>query len=602
MSRLINRAPRRIALLLALLHLLLACAYGVGNPLGEAPDEADHWAYVAYLALEQRLPEGPRVTQSKHPPFYHATAAAISHLGDPTPAYLRANPDGSVAPGPTQSPNFFIHPRPEQWPWPPATWAMQWARLWSALLSAGAVAAVYGLARTALPARPGVALLATGLAATLPELAFLGGAISNDTAATFFSTAALWGGLAIYQSRGRLRAGWWTPLALGLGLLTKVSVGALWPVVGLCILLAHSRPAHSRPAHSRPAPEDAFTWRDSWQRARAAAPRWLAHGLLVFVPALVMAAPWLLRNWQLYGDPTGMALVAQTIDLRSGGWGWAETSWLLRGWFLSFWGKFGGAGHIPYPAWIYALWGLLCLIGVGGWLRRRSGAVTLAHGLLAAAIVAVVIGLARYSLLALGTDQGRLLFPALGPLLILLAAGLARWPWPKPAALGTLLIGSTTALALYGLLGVIRPAFAPPPPPTPAELTAMTRAAAPIVMGEITLLGWQLADAPTLYWHAPTAPTQDWRVTLRITAEDGSLVWEWRRSPGYGRFATDRWPAGTTVRDAYTVGWPEWAGPGRYRVEVAAAPFGGDFVLPTLPDAAPDHPYALVGWLTRPAP
>jgi len=188
------------------------------------------------------------------------------------------------------------------------------------------------------------------------------------------------------------------------------------------------------------------------------------------------------------------------------------------------------------------------------------------------------------------------------PLLILLAAGLARWPWPKPAALGTLLIGSTTALALYGLLGVIRPAFAPPPPPTPAELTAMTRAAAPIVMGEITLLGWQLADAPTLYWHAPTAPTQDWRVTLRITAEDGSLVWEWRRSPGYGRFATDRWPAGTTVRDAYTVGWPEWAGPGRYRVEVAAAPFGGDFVLPTLPDAAPDHPYALVGWLTRPAP
>ena len=48
----------RLALLLVLLHLLLASAYSISNPLGEAPDETDHWAYVVYLGREQHLPEG----------------------------------------------------------------------------------------------------------------------------------------------------------------------------------------------------------------------------------------------------------------------------------------------------------------------------------------------------------------------------------------------------------------------------------------------------------------------------------------------------------------------------------------------------------------
>ena len=80
----------------------------------------------------------------------------------------------------------------------------------------------------------------------------------------------------------------------------------------------------------------------------------MTTGLLVFVPALLIAAPWLLRNWQLYGDPLGMALVRQTVDLRTAPWSWADTTWLLRGWFVSFWGRFGGAGQIPLPG--VALW------------------------------------------------------------------------------------------------------------------------------------------------------------------------------------------------------------------------------------------------------
>ena len=574
--------------LLVLLHTLLATAYSIGNPLGEAPDEADHWAYVVYLAREQKLPEGPRVTQSKHPPLYHLSATAVASLMTPRFDFLRANPDIAIHPGPTQSPNFFIHTTLEAWPWQEGVRAFHLARLWSVFLSSATVAAVYGLARSALPARPNVALLATGLTATLPEFAFIGGAINNDNAAALFGTLALWGGFAIYQDSGKgdsrvgdlrkWRAGWWTPLALGCGLLAKVSTLSLWPVVGLCILLGAARAPR----------EDALIWRNILRRW----PQWIMGGIIIFLPALAIASPWLLRNWRLYGDPTGMSLIQQTIDLRTSPWTWDDTTWLLQGWFLSFWGKFGAVGHLPFPMWVYWLLGAVSAVGFVGLFITDHRAPRIPPILLSLATLLVGFGMWRYSLLALGTDQGRLLFPAIGPILVLLALGLASWPWGKGGLwLGGALISALALFALYGLFGVIRPAFAPPPQPSAQEVAAATTETTAIPFGELTLRGWTLAADPILYWHAPAQPTQDWRTTLRVTAEDGVLVWEWRRSPGYGRFSTDHWPANTTVRDEYTVQWPEWAGPGRYRVEATLYPFGGE------PGQA--YPFTLLGWLEK---
>jgi hypothetical protein len=278
------RHSHLVATLLILLHLLLASAYSISNPLGEAPDETDHWSYVIYIAREHKLPEGPRVTQSKHPPFYHATAAAIASLGIKDLAtmrfdLMRANPDVAIHPGPTQSANFFIHTTQEDWPWREVALGFHLARLWSVLLSTATVAAVYSLARSALPTHPGVALLATGLAATLPEFAFIGSAVNNDSAAALFSTLALWGGFAILQGKGQWQAGWWTPLALGLGLLAKVSTLALWPVVALSILLGTMRAATG-----------SDSWRAGWQSLLRLWPRWLLSGAVTFVPAVAIAA------------------------------------------------------------------------------------------------------------------------------------------------------------------------------------------------------------------------------------------------------------------------------------------------------------------------
>jgi len=607
------RQQHGLAALLIGAHLLLAAAYSVVVPLGEAPDEADHWAYVVYLARERQLPVGPRVTQSKHPPLYHIGAALVAGPAGPAFDFLRANPDVQFAPPAPSvgdgvgdwSPNFFIHTSLEDWPWRNGVLAFHLARLWSVLLSTGTVAALYGLMRAAFPQRPMWALTATGFLAFLPQFAFIGGAINNDNAAALCGTLALWGGLAIYRAGGRLRAGWWTPLALGAGFLSKVSTVALWPVVGLAILVGGWR--STKVDHPSGTGEQLSI--DNFRPSCVVNRRSLINLALVFLPALLIAAPWLVRNWWLYGDPLALDLARQTVDERLAPWTLADTMWLLRGWFRSSWGAFGAIGHMALSDWMHGVAALLLLASGVGWVRlwvyRRVERWVLA--LLLLAVVSTAAAIWRYSLVALGTDQGRLLYPAVGALAALLVAGLfgclpQRWAVMRTEiGMGATLLLALMGLNAYSLFGLIGPAFAPPAAPPAAE-RAQWSAPAPIEYGELHLIGWRLEDDPVLYWRAATAPATDWRRVVRIVAEDGTLVWDWTRSPGRGRYATDRWPAGATVRDVYRVRWPDWAGSGRYRVEVGVRPFGGDLVRPVQNGTAlgeDGHRFALLGWLER---
>ena len=205
-------------------------SYSVVIPLGEAPDEADHHAYAAYIAHEHRLPEGAWMTQAKHPPLYHALAALIAGPVGMDAGFLRANPDGGV--GLDASPNFFVHTTLESWPWRDGPLAMHLARLISVLAGVGLVAATYALGLAIWPGWPAGALAAAAFVAFLPESLFVGGAMSNDMLAAFLATTALWAGL---RSR-KLWQAILTGILMGLGLWAKVSVAALWPVVCLAMV------------------------------------------------------------------------------------------------------------------------------------------------------------------------------------------------------------------------------------------------------------------------------------------------------------------------------------------------------------------------------
>lgn len=583
-----RRRANWLATLLVMAHFALALQYSIWNPAGEAPDEADHWAYVVYLARERSLPEGPKVTQGKHPPLAYVGAAVLASLAEPAFDFLRANPDVQVQRDGNGSPNFFIHTRREAWPWSGSVLAFHLARVWSVLMSTATTAAVYALANAIWPRQPGLTLTAMGVTAFLPELAFLGGAVTNDTAAALFGTLSLWGALATVRAAGARRglrlaiAG--TALALGLGLLAKASTIALWPAVAIALLAGPIGPGG---------------WKVNLKSALASWRRRLLHASLVFLPALIIAGPWPVRNWLLYGDPSGMALVRQTVDLRTTPWTWSDTVWLLRGWFVSFWGKFGGAGHIPMADWIYMLLAALTALSLLVYLRSwdtRSPHERVALAVLATAALGMGVGIWQYSLVALGTDQGRLLFPAVGAIVVLWVEGLQRWaPGLRTGAASALLV-FLAGLSVYGLVGVILPAMAPPEP-----VTRMNRlqTAAPIDFGELSLIDWSLGEEVTLYWQSNRPPTQDWRTTLRVVAEDGSLVWEWRRSPGYGRWSTDRWPEGVVVEDRYLIRWPEWAGAGHYLVEIGLQVYEGEQAVPFQAGQVVGAPFVPLGWIER---
>jgi len=58
---------------------------------------------------------------------------------------------------------------------------------------------------------------------------------------------------------------------------------------------------------------------------------------------------------------------------------------------------------------------------------------------------------------------------------------------------------------------------------------------------------------------------------VRLVDDEGNLLWEWKRSPGAGRWSTDRWPVGRVYEDVYRV--PEDAAAKAGRLEIGIRPF-----------------------------
>jgi hypothetical protein len=559
-----------VGLLVALLvaRALLSFVYSQATPLGEAPDEADHFAYAAYILEHRSLPVGPEMTQGKHPPLYHATAALAASIAGGTPdrSFLRANPDMSFA---ADSParNFFVRTRLEDWPWRDGALSMRAGRLVSLFAGLIVVLATFLLGRTVWPARPYVALAGAAFVAFLPESLFIAGAMSNDMFAAMWASLALWLALAARSWKGALLCG----ACLGLAFVSKASTGSL-AVVAAAALFVNAWPRGAR----------------RWPGIRPLLPA-AGRVAIAGAAAFALAAPWLWRNWQLYGDPFGWSMVLATIDQRQGPLALADIGGLLRGWWLSFWGKFGGAGHIPLPPILYVAWAAIGVVAVGGWarwlIRRRQADNLLRETSLAAWIILLgaplvtAAGIYSYSKTALGTDQGRLLFPALAPLGLLVAGGLAAWvPARRARAAAVAFSGLMALLAVAALVtGLLQP-FAPPPPPTAERLAA----AAPIdaAFGPLQLIGsaWDEGEL-TLYWRAAPATDADLRTVLRLFDGQGNLVWEWKRSPGAGRFSVDRWPTGRVVADTYRI--PADALAKAARIEIGVRPFPeGPFLAP----------------------
>ena len=563
--------------LILALYLLITVAYGLVNPLFEAPDEVWHYFTAQYIAENGRLPiiaatPDPWLSQeAAQPPLYYIISAALIAPIDTTHARQEVWPNPLAYPGDASlqaNINQFIHSPREAQPWDGYVLAAHLLRLSSTLLGLGALLCIYGSSRLLWPDDTRKALLAMALVAFLPQFNFLHASVSNDPLIIFLASAAVYQLLWLWQNKpatGRLLL---LGITVGLAALSK-NAGILLLIYAAIVLilreikdwrLALSNVEGSEIRDYRP-PITAHRSPITANRL----PLTIYHLLLFLLPALLIAGWLWARNWQLYGDFTAANQFLR-FDQGDGGFTALEVLGQTGGLLRSAVAVFGWFNVLP-PAWIYAVWGGLVLLAIAGVIRdwrleignlKQSLIFNLQSPILLLTLwpLLVYAGLFRFMLLT-PAAQGRLLFPAILPLALGLSYGLTRWRWqPLP----WLASGLALLTTLYSLFFVIRPVYAQPP-----IVAALPENVAPLnlKMGNgLTLLGVNVETDTavprqtiplTLYWTANPVPEEPPELVLELFGRDLALLGQYHAYHGRGNYPANLWPPGQIVADRVNI-------------------------------------------------
>ncbi len=536
-------------LLLLATFLALALAWNAVIPAYENLDEIEHVEVIRHIAITGQLPihgeaekAGFHVRQeASQPPLYHLLGAVWLRLWDlpvdpptaePIPETLIACGSGNTRYNRvTWSRNPYAG-----FPWEGHRRTTHFLRLLSTLLQCATIAGTWTLAHRLAPRGP-IALLATAIVAFNPQFLLIAAGVNNDNLVTPLATWALVLLLDNWQ-RGLTRT-----RLLGFGVLTgmatlsKLSGLGLLGLGGLVLLMY------------------------AWQH-HVAFTQLLRWGLFLAFPALMLITPWLVRNWQIYGDPTALAPMLEVVGrtaVRVDIWGTFQL--MLR----SYWGQLPCAF---YPRAFY--WPFFLLVA-GGFLGirlrslrdpRRRAVLLILVGWFSIIIAAWI----RWNALTPATG-GRLLFPAAPALAVILAAGWQRFgSW-----VARLWIICLPLLATITLLMGVAPLFAPP-----ARLSALPADA--VVSGfsfgadaALRLEGYEIQQTSphpmcwllqpgdchpaleiTLYMKATRPLNADWAMAVQIvSAQPGNdtLRLTYDAWPGHGNLPTSAWPAGPLLRE-----------------------------------------------------
>jgi hypothetical protein len=538
------------------MFLVLAIYYSISNPLFEAPDELQHAAYVVWLADAHSLPvvdpeqPGPMEQEATQAPLYYWMVATL--LGpfphEPAANLAERNPHANIGePLRPDNKNRVLHDmRQEQWPYHGTSLYIHLARAISSVLAVGTLWAIYRLGRIAFPDRPAIALAMMALVAFTPQFLFLSSSVSNDNMVILIASWTLVG-LAAWLRLPRL-PGWGQVgimgVLLGLAVLAKLSGVLLWPLVAGALL---------------------------WLAWRSRDVRWLSKaGLLCFAIALAICGWWFVRNQLLYGDITASQALAATLggprqDLPSGLGGILAE---FRGFRYSLWALFGWFNILAPQAFYWVVDGMT-LLGVLGFCiflaRSLSTYPTSTRQIilmLSAWLCLVAAGVLRWAILI--SAQGRLAFPALGAVALLLVIGWAELV-PRRLRRAAGVVGMT-AWAIWAALCpslVIRPAYALPERiETLAELPSDLSYLRVRYADCCELVGYVPPDQPahvgdwvplTLVWRVLEPTNQDYSLFVHARTPDGRSVGQLDTYPGNGMYPTSQWRSGEILADTVAV-------------------------------------------------
>ncbi len=558
-------ADPRILSLIVVVHVLAGLVSAWATPVFEAPDEGFHVAVVRWINQGNGLPvqdpdnPGDYQQEASQPPLYYLIGSALTAWIDVSDwdAHFVHNPRSRIGvPGTTHNINDY-KPVPADSGPARLTYAL---RALSLALSVGTVIATWVLAGQLAPGDGPLQVLATVAMALNPKAVFINASANNDNLLMVLSTLVLI--VCVRQvthttgdggrktvSRDTILLG----LLLGLAALTKVSGLVLWPLAGLALVW--------RPVTER-----------DWPGLAAA----LAQGVLMAVVALAVSGWWFGRNWLLYGDLLGLEAMAAVAGLRPADL--SPLSLLANEWYgfyLSYWAVFGVftvQANETYHGLVHAF-SLTAVAGCLFQLVRMRGRLSPAAWLLVVFTGLTLVGVVRWTLQT-PASQGRLMFGAIAPLSIGLAAGwlaliraavpatsttvpsgtTLRPPWALTLAVAAVLAGA----AFYIPLVDVGPRYRPPVSlagGVPADATPVNA-----VLGDgLELLAFSAHPAPvapggtqrlTLYWRARARLAFDDVVVLALLTrgQPVSVLDTW---PGRGLLPLTQMQPGVVYADEY---------------------------------------------------
>lgn len=398
-----TRGERISLYLIALCAFAFSLAYALTNPPFEAPDEPAHLDYVNYVSQRWTMPDQlrdePRVGQGHHHPLYY-------FLGAPFVAVLNSGHPVSYQ----TAPNRLASERDDvpRFGDGSTSLAQSSDRMAFYLLRAlssifAAIAALYAALSARLVLGKPYALLAGLFVATLPQFQFVSGAVSNDALAACTGCIALYALLRAGLAQADWKAWAWAGFWVGIAVLAKKSNLVVVPA-GLLWLAVFPQQASEGVRALR-----------------------LRLGV-AFVGALALTCGWLfVRNLVTYQDLLGTRMEAQTMPEL------VHPKSLTDPYFRGSFEKVTARTFFAHFGWMNVTVSLalilpLALVLFGGlaasWKALKEIARARVWWFAGVWAGLTVAGLFYYNM-TFTQPQGRLLFPALGPLSLLIGAGAA---------------------------------------------------------------------------------------------------------------------------------------------------------------------------------
>lgn len=530
-------------------YIALAVTYAVVTPVFEKSDENMHFAFSMYLAETSQLPV-ETVEESNHqaeregsqPPLYYAVLAGIlkisgvNQLQSGFDQLTRRNPQygGQSSIWPDNA-NRFVHGHCSG-ACRETTVAVYVGRSLSMLFGLVALVGAAACIHLAFPKRPYLLLAVVAAIGFNPQFLHITSSVSNDAAIVAAVNLAFALGLWwLHRPESKVRA-----LALGsvvgLAALSKVSGLSVLAVLGVLLVI-----------------DGRVDWRI---RLRQVA--------FFGGAAALVSGWWYVRNWLLYGEPTATRIHLQITGV--------EAPPLTRQRFISewlgaansFWASFGWGG-ITLQSEVYRVaTGMAVLFAVlfvswalhdwRNWDRYQRALIGLS-GLQLLLVGSLLAGWMRMT----EAPLGRLLFPAILPIAVILVLGLLSVvPRRLYCLVVTLfvIIWAGTALILAATL--IYPAYRPPEPMLPVQIgpAQIEFADGRALIRDIV----RSEDADWLYvqfhWQVDSPLAHDYQMFIHGLNSSGAIVAQRDSHPGLGNRPTTTWRAGDEFADIYTLPKP----------------------------------------------